>query len=176
MRIGIDISQVAYERTGVAKSVIKLVDQLTLVDTQNEYVLFFSSLRLKPPSSLSTVFSRKNVTLRTFKMPQSLLRLMWNSAHMIPIETFLGKLDVFISSDWTEPPAKARKITFIHDLTLYLFPQEIDKSIVSTQKKKLSWSKKECEAFICPSQATKRDAIKFLELPPNKVKVIAWGA
>ena len=43
MKIGIDISQIAYEGTGVGNFVENLVKQLITVDRKNEYVLFFSS-------------------------------------------------------------------------------------------------------------------------------------
>ena len=47
MKIGIDISQLAYERTGVANYLSKLIEYLLKEDKENEYVLFFSSLRRK---------------------------------------------------------------------------------------------------------------------------------
>ena len=43
MRIGIDISQLAYSGTGVANYLENLVSELLKIDTKNEYVLFFSS-------------------------------------------------------------------------------------------------------------------------------------
>ena len=45
MKIGIDVSQMAYEGTGVANLLTKLVEHLLKVDKENEYTLFFSSLR-----------------------------------------------------------------------------------------------------------------------------------
>ena len=65
MRIGIDISQIAYEHTGVAGYLKRLVEELLRIDKENEYVLFFSSLRKKTQNSklktqnyLSTLSSR----------------------------------------------------------------------------------------------------------------------
>ncbi|MDP2860286.1 MAG: hypothetical protein Q8N98_01070, partial [bacterium] len=45
MKIGIDISQLAYSGTGVATYTQNLVENLLNLDRENEYILFFSSLR-----------------------------------------------------------------------------------------------------------------------------------
>jgi hypothetical protein len=177
MRIAMDISQVAYERTGVSKSVTKLVENLLKEDAKNEYIFFFSSLR----GSLSKEFLQKlsggtNVKLRTYKIPQSLLTLFWNELHILPIEWLVGQVDVFVTSDWTEPPTKkAKKVTFVHDLTPFLFTNETDEKIIRNHKLKLSWAKKECEAFICPSESTKKDLEKLFNVKPEKVHVVRWG-
>jgi len=42
MKIGIDISQLAFENTGVSNYLSDLVQNLVKIDTKNEYILFFS--------------------------------------------------------------------------------------------------------------------------------------
>ena len=178
MRIGIDISQVAYGKTGVARSVSKLIQNLVLNDRKNHYVFFFSSLRNDiPPLLFQSLINSSNVEIKSYKFPQSFLTFLWNRLHVLPIEWLIGKVDVFVSSDWTEPPVKrAKKVTFIHDMTVFLFPKETDRGVIKTQKKKLSWSVKECDAFITPSLATKKDVVRILGISPEKVKVVPWGA
>jgi hypothetical protein len=178
MKIGIDISQVAYEKTGVARSVARLVENLIQQDKSNQYVFFFSSLRGKIPNKLfNELIKSSNVQIRTFRIPQSILTRIWNDLHVLPVEWLLGPVDVFISSDWTEPPArKAKKVTFIHDMTPFLYPDQTAKSIVDNHTKKLNLAKKEDSMFICPSEATKKDVVRLLKIPSEKVKVIPWGA
>lgn len=167
MRIGIDVSQIAFEKTGVANYLKNLVENLIKNDKENQYVFFFSSLRRKPPNLPN---------LRAFKIPPILLDLLWNRWHILPIEWLIGDVDVFITSDWTEPPArKARKVTILYDLVVYKHPQETDKKIVETQKRKLKWVKKESSKVICISKATKKDAMEILGIPENKLKVIYPG-
>ncbi len=176
MKIGIDISQTAYVGSGVANSVSRLIDNLVEIDKKNEYILFFSSLRNKFPASRLNVQSKSNVSIKQFKLPPVLLDLLWNKLHILPIESLIGDVDVFISSDWTEPPTKhAKKITVVHDLAVYKFPQETDEKIVRTQKRKLHWSVKECDAFICPSESTKKDLSSILEVSERKIHVVPWG-
>lgn len=177
MRIGIDISQVAYENTGVAKSISRLIENLVKIDKKNEYIFFFSSLRGQiPPKVLETLIESQNVRIKTFRIPQRLLSYFWNHFHILPLEWFLGNIDVFISSDWTEPPAKKiKKVTFVHDMSPFLFPDQTDRSIVKNHNAKLKWAKKEEMMFLCPSEATKNDIVKIMGIPSEKIKVIPWG-
>lgn len=172
MRIGIDISQIAHEGTGVANYLKNLVENLLRIDKENEYILFFSSLR----KSIFNKFPNSNFQIRTFKFPPTLLDLLWNRLHILPIEWLIGDVDVFLTSDWTEPPSKkAKKVTILYDLSVYKFPQEMDKKIVQTQKRKLNWVKKESNMIICISEATKKDAMETLGIEEKRLKVIYPG-
>lgn len=177
MRIGIDISQIVYSQTGVANYLRNLVKNLLKVDQGNEYVLFFSSMRKNLPCSIYRLLSEnKNVKIRTFKFPPTLLDLLWNRLHIVPIEWFIGNVDIFLSSDWTQPPTKkAKKVTILYDLLVYKYPQEMHGKIVSVQKRRLAWIKKECNEIICISKATKKDAMAILGIEENRLKVVYPG-
>ena len=175
MKIGIDISQIVYG-TGVSVYTKSLVENLLKIDKENEYTFFFASLRKKIPNFKFQIPNKsqiQNSKLKTFKIPPTLLEILWNKLHILPIEKFIGKVDVFHSSDWTEPPAKkAVKVTTIHDLAVLRYPEAFPKKIVEVHKRKLEWVKKESKLIIAVSQATKKDIIKFLGIPEEKIKVI----
>lgn len=176
MKIGIDISQLAYESTGVANYLKQLVESLIQQDTENEYVLFFSSLRKNLQSSTINVTHTDKVTIRKFKFPPIFLDILWNKLHILPIENLIGPVDIFITSDWSEPPTKkARKGTILYDLIVYTYPQETDQKIIDTQKRKHSWMKKETDIIFCISRSTKKDAIDILGLDTNKLHVLYPG-
>lgn len=177
MRIGIDISQLAYDETGVASYLENLLLSLINQDGENSYILFFSSLRKKiKDQKLKIKNTNKNVKIIEYKFPPIFLDLMWNKLHILPIENFIGDVDVFITSDWTEPPTKkAKKATILYDLIVYKHPEETDKLIVETQKKKLEWVKKESDIIFCISEATKKDAIEVLKISEKKLVVVYPG-
>jgi hypothetical protein len=176
MKIGIDISQLAYPGTGVANYLQSLVFSLIESDSKNEYILFFSSLRGKLPIAVLALSKKENVTIKTFKFPPSALNIMWNKIHKHPIENFIGEVDWFITSDWTEPPAmKAKKGTIIYDMIVYKYPQETHEKIIKTQKKKLSWVKKESDVIFTISESSKKDIEEILGIDPSKIKVIYPG-
>lgn len=170
MKIGIDISQIAHEGTGVGKYIKSLVQSLINLDRKNEYILFFSSMRKKVP-----IFN-KNVQIKSFRLPPVFLDLLWNRLHIFPIEWFIGNVDVFISSDWTQPPTtKAKKVTILYDLIVYKYPEETAQKIISVQRRRLQWVKKECGTILCISESTKKDAIEILGIAEDKLKVVYPG-
>lgn len=192
MKIGIDISQIVYEGTGVATYVREIVSTLVSLDQKNEYVLFASSLRKQQTirayvEPIITKYS--NVTLKIFPFPPILLDIVWNRFHIIPIEWLIGPVDIYWSSDWSQPPLrKAKGMTTIHDLVVYKYPQETAHSshlnvrtvsfspnIVETQKRRLSWAVKECEIFLCDSEATKKDSMELLRIPDHQLMVVYPG-
>ncbi len=177
MKIGIDISQIAYEGTGVAEYLKSLVKTLLSTDQENEYILFYSSLRRKIQNSKFKIqnYSSK-VKIKAFKMSPKVLDFLWNRLHILPIEWLIGDVDVFITSDWTEPPARrARKATILYDLIAYKYPNETDKKIVDTQKRKLKWVKKESDIIFCISEATKKDAMEILGIEEARLRIIKPG-
>ena len=185
MKIGIDISQLAYKETGVSNYLKNLIDALLELDKDNEYILFFSSLR----GSFKPLHPSSKVKIRRFFLPPTLLNLLWNRLHIFPIERLIGEVDVFITSDWTEPPTKkAKKATILYDIIVYKYPEEthnrtefnpfkliISPNIVSSQRKKLEWVKKESDVVFCISESTKQDAMEMLGIPEEKLKVIYPG-
>lgn len=175
MRIGIDVSQLAYPKTGVANYLQNLVEAMVGSDSGNEYVLFYSSLRRKFDISWFNFQSKSNVTIKQFKFPPTLLNILWNKLHILPIEALIGPIDVFISSDWTQPPSKAKKVTILYDLIVYKYPKETAEKIVTVQKKRLEWVKKEVDKILCISKATKKDAVEILHIPKDRLEVVYPG-
>ena len=179
MRIGIDISQTQYSGTGVANYVMHLVQALLKEDSHNEYVLFFSSLRGKifnNQLSIFNQFSNTNFQLKRYYFPLSFIEFLWNRLHIVPIEWLIGEVDIFISSDWCQPPTlKAKKATFVYDLTPLKYSQEMGQKIVETHKRRLDWVKKECDVIFCDSQSAKEDVVSMMGIPENKIHVIYPG-
>lgn len=175
MRIGIDISQLAYEKTGVANYLKNLLTELINLDKKNKYVLFYAS-RKDISFNISKLLNHTNVSIKHVKLPPKVLDVLWNKFHIFPIERFVGDVDFFITSDWVEPPVKkAIKGTILYDLVVYKYPGETDKKIVDTQKRKLKWVKKESDIVFCISEATKKDAMEILGINKEKLRVIYPG-
>jgi hypothetical protein len=177
MRIGIDISQTAHGETGVANYVKNLIENLILLDKSNDYILFFSSLRKTVPQFAKTLASNSpKVKLKVRRIPPSMLDVFWNKLHIMPVEDIIGPVDIFISSDWTQPPTKkAKKATILYDLIIYRYPEETHTKIVYTQRRRLSWMKKECDMIFCISESTKQDAKDILGIEEERLKVIYPG-
>jgi len=178
MIIGIDISSIPYG-TGVSNYTLNLIRNLAKIDKKNTYKLFFSSMRLSLPSEIK-IIAKNNPNFKIYqcKLPLTLLEVIWNQLHIIPIELFIGKCDIFHTSDWTQPPTiTAKTITTVHDLIPFINPEWHDQKVIKAHTNKMYWAAKKCQALICVSQNTKKDLLKlFSNIDPKKVHVIYEAA
>jgi len=60
-------------------------------------------------------------------------------------------------------------------LIIYKNPEETDKKIIQTQKRRLKWVKKESKLVICISESTKEDAKKILGIENERLRVVYPG-
>src|SRR3989338_9201503 len=116
MRVAIDLSQIIYG-TGVSHYRENLVKNLLKIDRENEYVLFGGSLRrLGELRASMENLSKGRAATKAIPISPMVGDFLWNRLHILPVEWLIGKVDVLHTSDWTEPPSKAFKVTTIHDL------------------------------------------------------------
>ncbi len=162
MRVGMDISQLAHPG-GVATYTQNLASQLSDLDDL-EMIYFYSSLRKSYHGEL------KNV--KKYRLPPSLFEMLFNKWRNVPIERFLGPLDIFHSSDWTQPPSKAKKVTTYHDVIPVKYPQWSHTKIVSVHKRRLKLVEKEIDYVIAVSETTKKDLLEISNIPEEKIAVI----
>lgn len=177
MKIAIDISQIVYEGTGVARYTRELVRHLVQIDKSNQYLLFAGTWRKKNilEDYVRELREMDHVRIKILPIPQTVGTFLWNRLHVIPIEQFVGSIDILHSSDWIQPPTRAKRVTTLHDLVVLKFPETSHKRIVSNQLKRLHWVQKECDAIISDSQATADDAAEYLHIPKEKLHVAYPG-
>ncbi|MBI2008294.1 glycosyltransferase family 4 protein [Candidatus Amesbacteria bacterium] len=159
MKIALDVSQSIYG-TGVSDYTLELYKHL-------EGVLPFGYSFRRYSELKRTVL--KGVSL---PFPPTLMHYLWNKLHIINVETFVGKIDIYHSSDWAQGPSRAGKVTTIHDLSPFLFPQEANPKIVSVHTDRMKWVVKECHKIICVSQNTANDMSKLFPETSSRLVVI----
>lgn len=177
MNIAIDVSQIVYEGTGVARYTRDLVENLLREDRENTYLLwgatwgqqqqlaaFFHSLSRFP-----------NVMHKILPFPSSMSAFLWNKWHGIPLEYFIHGFDILHTSDWVEPKTRVPKVTTIHDMVVYKYPETSHPLIIKTQQQKLAWVKEESDMVICDSQATMEDVEHILHIEPMRLAVVYPG-
>ncbi|MEK7526465.1 MAG: glycosyltransferase family 1 protein [Patescibacteria group bacterium] len=174
MKIAIDVSPIIYN-TGVSIYTKEIVGNLLKIDTQNDYVLYGGSFRQYSALKAQVKKYTGRVESRIYPIPPVVADLVWNRIHKFPIDPLLGKVDVFHSSDWTQPPTKAFKVTTIHDLSPIRFPRQMHPRIVSVHRARFNWIKKEADIVIAPSIATKADLIDY-GIREEKIRVIGEAA
>ncbi len=165
IKVGMDISQIAH-KGGVAVYTNNLSQELSKISGL-EMVYFYSSLRKPYKGNL------KNI--KKYRLPPTLFEMLFNKWRNVPIEKFLGPLDVFHSSDWIQPPCSAKKVTTYHDVVALKYPEWSHPKIVAVHKRRLALVEKEADCVIAVSNSTKKDLLEISSIPPEKITVIYEG-
>lgn len=161
-----DISQIAHGG-GVTTYTLNLAGQLSKLPDL-EMIYFYSSLRKPYHGGL------KNV--KKYRLPPTLFEMLFNRWRNVSIERFLGPLDVFHSSDWTQPPCSAKKVTTYHDVVPLKYPSWSHPKIVAVHKRRLYLVEKEIDMVIAVSNSTKKDLLEVSNIPEEKITVIYEGS
>lgn len=169
MRIAIDISPIVY-KSGVSHYTEMLVRNLLQIDNKNEYVLVGFSLRQNEDLVSFANTLTGNFVTKFSKLPPALIEPAFNTFRL-PIEAFTGKVDVFHSSDWTQPTSSAFKVTTVHDLGFIKFPGLQHPKIERVAPKRLAHVKSEANRVIVPSYSTKLD-LEEEGFSSKKIRVI----
>lgn len=172
MKIAIDISQTIYG-TGVSVYTKNLVSSLISNFPQEDFLLFGGSFRRR--GDLEKIARRLKTESVIYPYPPRVMDFIWNSLHVLPVEKLIGPVDLIHTSDWTEPPSALPKVTTVHDLIPFKFPQTTTDNIRQTHKKRLAWVARESSAIITVSSSTKKDLIELLKIPEEKIHVVYEG-
>lgn len=177
MKIGIDISQIAYKGTGVARFTQGLVNTILQYDKKNSWTFLYYSLRQNLDSKLEKKIIKKGYKLIKLPLPPTLVSFILNTFHSLTKLLTLNfklltSLDWFITSDWSEIPlTKIKKATIVHDLVFKRYPETVNKKILKTQESRLNHVKNESQIIFADSQVTKNDLINFYQIDSKKVVV-----
>lgn len=180
MKIGIDITPILYEGTGIGDYTRHLARELLAQNSNDEFVLFYSTLRgygkvqEKLERLLMNNKGKKNYKIVSLPFPPWFWQIVWNKLGLIKIETFTGKLDVFHCWDYLIPPSNCKRVVTIHDATPLLFPGTHTQKIISNYKLIIDKIKNEKISVITDSKNSKKDLINF-GVDDNLVNVIYVG-
>ncbi len=166
MRIGIDARLVYYHKAGIGQYILRLSEALAEIDHEDEFLLFQSS---KDHSRL--------VIAPNFKR-----RVLWTPSHhrfetaAISAEFFPHNLDVLHSPDFI-PPGKTRcpSVITVHDLAFLLYPRFLTPESARYYGQ-VDPAARRANHIIAVSQSTKRDVVRLLGVPEEKLSVIYEAA
>jgi len=168
MRIGIITDVVDGEKSGIGTDTYNLIKQLNLVDKENKYHLIHHT-----PTDLDIYKSNKEILV---PLPSLILGkgLVWR---YITLTLKLKSQDFDLVHDpfGIGPLAfqmSFKKVITIHDLTPFLFPKQYPTYSVILHKLLLPKTTRNADRIITISICSKRDIIKYLKVPENKIDVI----
>lgn len=177
MRIGIDGR--LWNETGVGRYIRNLVDNLTIIDTKNQYVLFVTS-------ETAVAFKTHD---KTFPDNWKIVRcdIRWHTiAEQLELPRVLDKekLDL-MHFPYFSVPLLYRKpfVITIHDLIVHHFPTGKASTLPApiyyakhaSYKFIIKNAAKRAQKVIAVSNATKQEIIDHLEIPARKIDVTYEG-
>lgn len=175
MKIAIDVSQMCYQGTGVARYLSGLTQALLNLDSPHEFVLYAGTLRQRKFfKALSHTPPWNRATWKIFPLPPKLAGYALNDAP-IPFELLTGPVDLIHTSDWSEPFSRLPKVTTVHDLVFREYPETVDPLILSTQTRRFTSLEKGQTHLIADSESTKNDLMKRYHFPSTRITVIYPG-
>jgi glycosyltransferase involved in cell wall biosynthesis len=174
MKIGIDIRVLSGTRTGIGRLVKELLRGLELIDKENQYVLFYNTMKGQMPSDIP---QQDNFRSMSVHFPNRALNLFWAYTAFPKIETFTGPLDVFHGPSFQMPPTKrAAKILSIHDLVFMIHPEMAIPASVRHFGTRIREYAGRADIIATISNATASDIIEHLHVPSEKVVTVYPGA
>lgn len=176
MKIGIDISQIAYKGTGVSRFTEGLVRSILDNNKRHEWTFFFSSFRNTLDPSLKDEIIARQHTLITLPFPLKLLSLLSNDLRFITkLITNTSKqfteLDWFITSDWIEFSMPIKKATIVHDLVFKKYPKTVHPTILRAQETRFKYVTKEVKIIFTDSQATTNDLQQAFDIDASRTVI-----
>lgn len=175
MRIGIDYTSAARQSAGIGRFTRELIRAAVSLDAVNDYRLLVAGRQPIAEAHLPPAGCRYRLA-QTPLSERNLVRLWHRLQIPLPVETFLGRLDIFHSPDFVLPPvARAAKVLTIHDLSFLRVPECADPRLRWYLGQVVPRSVRRADFLLADSESTRRDLIELLAVPPERVQVIYGG-
>ncbi len=172
MRIGIDYTAAIRQRAGIGRYTRGLIGALPALDEENSYRLFVAARGAEGP-----IPTGRNFVARRAPLTDRETSLLWQRLRLpVPIELFLGRLDLFHSPDFVLPPVwHARTVLTVHDLTFLRVPQYAHPVLQQYLARVVPRSVHRADLILADSENTRRDVVELLGVPEERVRVIYPG-
>lgn len=174
MRIGMDATALLKPKAGVGNYVFNLIKNLSLIDHENRYVMFYCH-HLDVQERILKI-ENPNFEIKFIRLPNKLLNLLWRTVRYPSVETWVGKVDVFHSPNFQLTPQKSGKsVLTIYDLSFLVYEKWAIKSARLHYARRIKSYARGADAIITISENSKKDIIRYLGIPPGRISVIPGG-
>ncbi len=174
LRIGIDFTSASRERAGIGRYARELVRALSRLDHANQYVLFVPR---DAHADLLQFDWSPNFSIVRAPLTERYLAALWQRARIpLPIEAFIGAVDVFYSPDFLLPPTRARrKLVTVHDLSYVRVPECFPAPLLNYLNRAVPPSVARADLVLADAASTQRDLVDVYRVPLEKIRVLYSG-
>ncbi len=170
MRIGIDATALPPNPVGAGNYIIQLVRALAALETEHQFTIFAQQSGRELIGDLP-----QHVHWVVVPNLRPAVRLLWEQVRL-PVLVKRSAVDLLHSLHYTRPAILpcASVVTF-HDMTFFLFPE------LHTRAKRIFFpfairqSARHADALVAISENTRRDAMRILGIPPDRIFTTPLG-
>lgn len=171
MKIGIDLTPLPSNPVGAGTYMIQLVRALVALPTEHQFVLFSQQRGKKAVGDLPS--DRAAWVITPDRDPAA--RLIWEQLRLPNLVRSSG-IQLLHSLHYTRPfLLPCHSIVTFHDMTFFLFPEMHTRSKRLFFPRAIRFSAKHSDSIIAVSDSTRRDAIRILNLPPERIVAVPNG-
>ena len=169
MRIAIDATAIPRLMAGAGVYTYQLVRALAALEADHDYVVFAHS-------DAFDELARQQPRLRVVhvRAPSRAERLLWEQL-VLPVRLRRLGIDVLHSPHHTTPalPLPCPRVVTLHDVTFFLLPQRYPPTRRLYFQAITRAAARLAQAIITPSDAVKRDVVRVLGVPQERITAIA---
>ena len=171
MRIGFDATALPARPVGAGRYIIRLVRSLAALSAGDELVVFVQDSR----RALIDTPGLENVHWIETPEIGPARRLVWEQT-VLPRLARRANIDLLHSPHYTRPLALAcASVVTFHDMTFFLYPQLHTRAKRLFFPRMMRMSARRADAIIADSESTRRDALRILQIPEEKITTVTLG-
>ena len=173
-RIALDYTPAIEQTAGIGRYVRELTAALAETDSSSAFRLFVAGAaraQLPQPPASNFVWTPTRISAKW------LARLWHRLGLSVPIETFLGPVDLYHATDFVLPPTRrgTRTLLTVHDLSFVQAPSAASPPLKAYLDAVVPRSVEAADRILADSAATKRDLIELYGTRADKVTVLYSG-
>jgi glycosyltransferase involved in cell wall biosynthesis len=176
MRIVIDMTPLSLEQTGIPNYLSGMVRGL--VETGGDHsIVAFAPTGPRGSRRVAAALADLPIEKRILSFPGAYYwRALWSRFGKIPVERFVGDLDVFHFSDWMYPPQRnGIRATTVHDLVPLRHRELVHPRTYRMHIAKLRNAVRTCDVIFANSNFTATDLNDQLGFPRDRIHVAYPG-
>lgn len=172
--VGFDATAAARQQAGIGRYARELLRALAARDDGIRYRVFYNA-RGADPAGLPPLPAQ--IRVRRLPFSDRVSNAVWHRASIpVPIQTFIGRVSLVHSPDFTAPPAMSRPaIITIHDLAFEREPECAVPTLRAYLQRVVPRAASRASHIIVVSESTKRDVVELYGIPEEKITVIYEG-
>jgi glycosyltransferase involved in cell wall biosynthesis len=172
--IAIDYTAAHEQSAGIGRLVRELIRHLAIADQETDYRLFVAGATTDHlPTTPGPNFTWKPTRIS----PRWMARLWHRLLLPVPVEAFVGPIDLYHATDFALLPTMpgTKTILTVHDLSFVTVPRSAHPAQKRYLDRVVPRSVRRATHVIADSQATKEDLINLYGTPPDKISVLLSG-